>query len=149
MSGKQRVLILCTGNSARSQMAEGLLRHLAGTLFEVFSAGITASLVRPPAIVVMREVGIDISAHHSKSVDVFLDQKFDYVITVCDNANERCPIFPGEAKRIHWSIDDPVGPGNEQTQLAAFRLARDDLQKRISDFIDEQVETGHGAVSRP
>ena len=136
----RRVLILCTGNSARSQMAEGLLRHLAGDRFEVFSAGIVSSFVRAPAIAAMHESGIDISGHHSKSVDDFLDQHFDYVITVCDHANERCPIFLNEAKRIHWSIDDPVVPGNGQTQLAAFRLARDELQKRIGDFIDANVE---------
>lgn len=137
----KRVLILCTGNSARSQMAEGLLRHGAGDRFEVFSAGIVASFVRPPAIAVMREMGIDISGHRSKSVDGFIDQEFDYVITVCDHANERCPIFPGAAKRVHWSIDDPVVPGNEQTQLTAFRAARDELAKRIRGFIDEQTKS--------
>jgi arsenate reductase len=120
-------------------MAEGLLRHLAGDRFEVFSAGIAASFVRQPAIAVMQEIGIDISGHRSKSVDGFLDQTFDYVITVCDHANERCPIFPAEAKRIHWSIDDPVTSGNEQTQLETFRVARDELQMRISDFIDERT----------
>ena len=132
-----RVLILCTGNSARSQMAEGLLRHLAGDRFEVISAGISASFVRQPAIAVMQEIGIDISGHRSKSVDDFLDQKFDWVITVCDHANKRCPVFPAKAKRIHWSIDDPVVSGSEQTQLAAFRIARDELQKRISAFMAE------------
>jgi len=137
MINQQRVLILCTGNSARSQMAEGLLRHLAGDRFEVFSAGIVGSFVRQPAITVMQEIGIDISGHRSKSVDEFVDQEFDYVITVCDHANERCPIFPAKAKRIHWSIDDPVVSGSEQTQLAAFRVARDELQKRISAVIAE------------
>ena len=135
-----RVLILCTGNSARSQMAEGLLRHLAGNRFEVSSAGIVASYVRPPAIAAMQEIGIDISGHHSKSVDDFLDQEFDYVITVCDHANERCPIFAGETKRIHWSIDDPVVPGNEEAQLAAFRVARDELRKRIEAFVSRENE---------
>jgi len=137
MINQQRVLILCTGNSARSQMAEGLLRHLAGDRFEVFSAGIVGSFVRQLAITVMQEIGIDISGHRSKSVDEFVDQEFDYVITVCDHANERCPIFPAKAKRIHWSIDDPVVSGSEQTQLAAFRVARDELQKRISAVIAE------------
>ena len=108
MTTKQRVLILCTGNSARSQMAEGLLRHDAGDRFEVFSAGVEASFVRPQAIAVMREIGIDISGHRSKSAEEFTDQEFDHVITVCDNANERCPAFPGKTKRIHWSFDDPA-----------------------------------------
>src|SRR5580658_5580850 len=99
MPGKKRVLILCTGNSARSQMAEGLLRHDAGERFEVFSAGTRPSQVRPEAIFVMREVGIDISGHRSKGVDEFADQSFDYVLTVCDRAKESCPIFPGQATR--------------------------------------------------
>ena len=96
MPDKKRVLILCTGNSARSQMAEGLLRHDAGDRFEVFSAGTKPSHVRPEAIAVMRELGIDISGHRSKSVDEFAGQSFDYVLTVCDNAKESCPIFPGK-----------------------------------------------------
>lgn len=143
MAKKQRVLMLCTGNSARSQMAEGLLRHLAGDCFEVFSAGIAASFVRPQAIEAMREIGIDISSHRSKSLDDFLDQEFDYVITVCDHANQRCPILPGAAKRIHWSIDDPVVPGDEQTQLETFRVARNELHKRIRAFIDEPPGSGN------
>ena len=137
MIKKKRVLIICTGNSARSQMAEGLLRHLAGDRFEVFSAGTFATFVRPQAIEVMEEIGIDISRHRSKSVDEFLDQYFDYVITVCDNANQRCPIFPGAVNRIHWSIDDPVGFGSEAEELDAFRNARDDLRQRIGDFIKQ------------
>jgi len=99
-----RVLILCTGNSARSQMAEGLLRHDAGNAVEVFSAGTKPTQVRPEAIAVMREAGIDISGHRSKSVEEFAGQDFDCVITVCDNANEICPVFPAKTKRIHWSI---------------------------------------------
>src|SRR5437870_4526948 len=99
MSRKIRVLILCTGNSARSQIAEGLLRQLAGKRFEVASAGISPSAVRPEAIEVMREIGIDISSHRSKPIDEVLGQEFDYVITVCDNANEQCPTFPGKTKR--------------------------------------------------
>ena len=137
MTKKKRVLIICTGNSARSQMAEGLLRHLAGDRFEVFSAGTFATFVRPQAIEVMEEIGIDISRHRSKSVDEFLDQYFDYVITVCDNANQRCPIFPGAVNRIHWSIDDPAGFGSEAEELDAFRNARDDLRQRIGDFIKQ------------
>ena len=137
MIEKTRVLFLCTGNSARSQMAEGLLRDLAGDQFEVFSAGTIASFVRPQAIAVMSEIGIDISGHRSKSADEFLDDEFDYVITVCDQANQRCPVFSGPAKRLHWSIDDPVISGSENEQVAAFRRARDELHQRIREFIEE------------
>src|SRR6185369_17600255 len=104
---KQRVLVVCTGNSARSQMGEGLFRERGGDTYEVFSAGSKPSRVRPEAIAVMREIGIDISGHRSKSVDEFAGQSFDYVVTVCDNARDNCPLFPGGAKRIHWSLDDP------------------------------------------
>lgn len=138
MSGKEfkRVLILCTGNSARSQMAEGLLRHDGGDNFVVESAGLEPSLVRAEAIEVMRELGIDISGHRSKSVDEFAGQPFDYVITVCDNAKQNCPIFPAATQRIHWSIDDPAAVGgDEQTRLKAFRHARDELRGRLSRFI--------------
>lgn len=137
MTERKRVLILCTGNVARSQMAEGLLRHRAGDCFEVFSAGLAPSYVRPAAITVMNEIGIDISSHVSKSLNEFLDASFDYVITVCDYVNERCPVFPGPVKRIHWSIDDPVVHGPEEAQLAAFRRARDELQRRIQSFVDD------------
>ena len=140
MAEKRRVLILCTGNSARSQMAEGLLRHDAGDLFEVASAGVDPTRVRPEAIEAMRQIGIDISHHRSKSVDEFANQEFDYVITVCDNANEQCPIFPGETKRIHWGIDDPASvQGDEETKLAAFRSARDELRHRLSLFASATV----------
>ena len=136
-----RVLILCTGNSARSQMAEGLLRHDAGDTYEVFSAGTKPTLVRPEAIQVMREVGIDISGHRSKSVDEFEGQNFEYVITVCDNAKESCPIFPAKTKRIHWSVEDPAAvQGSEEERLAAFRLARDELRARLKAFGQGHVE---------
>ena len=138
MADKKRVLFVCTGNVARSQMAEGLLRDLAGDRFEVFSAGLVPSYVRPNAIAVMNEIGIDISHHRSKSLDEFLNTPFDYVITVCDHASQRCPVFPGPAKRIHWSIEDPVGFGSEEAQLDAFRHARDDLHQRISGFISSE-----------
>ncbi len=137
MIDKKRVLILCTGNSARSQMAEGLLRHgdCGGAMFEVESAGVEPSHVRSQAIEVMREIGIDISAHRSKSVDEFAGQDFDYVITVCDNANERCPVFPGNAKRIHWSFDDPAAAeGDEAARLAVFRRVRDEIRERLREF---------------
>ncbi|MGH9932848.1 MAG: arsenate reductase ArsC, partial [Pyrinomonadaceae bacterium] len=133
----RRVLILCTGNSARSQMAEGLLRHHGGESFTVESAGIEPSFVRSEAIEAMREIGIDISGHRSKSIDEYTGQPFDFVITVCDNAKQNCPIFPGAARRIHWSIEDPAAVhGAEQTRLAAFRAARDDLRERSRKFIE-------------
>jgi len=132
MFRKQRVLILCTGNSARSQMAEGLLRHEAGDRFEVFSAGISPSYVRSEAINAMRELGIDISGQRSKSVEEFTGQEFDYVITVCDNANEHCPVFPGTTQRIHWSFEDPAATvGDEATRLAVFRRVRDDIRVKL------------------
>ena len=132
---KKRVLIVCTGNSARSQMAEGLLRHVAGDRFEVESAGTIASFVRPQAVAVMAEIGIDISGHRSKSLDEFLDQPFEYVITVCDNADESCPAFPGKAKRIHWSFDDPAGAtGSDDDVLEVFRRVRDEIGSKLADF---------------
>lgn len=135
MNDKKRVLILCTGNSARSQMAEGLLRHIAGERFEVESAGTVKSFVRPQAISVMAEIGIDISSHRSKCLDEFLGTPFDYVITVCDNANESCPVFPGKASRIHWSFDDPAGvEGDETAVLAVFRRVRDEIKEKLTSF---------------
>ncbi|HEV2350344.1 MAG TPA: arsenate reductase ArsC [Terriglobia bacterium] len=131
-----RVLILCTGNSARSQMAEGLLRHDAGRSYEVFSAGTKPSQVRPEAIAAMREIGIDISPQRSKSVDEFAGQEFDCVITVCDHARESCPVFPVGTKRIHWSVEDPAAvTGSESEKLAAFRHIRDGLRARLRDFV--------------
>jgi len=136
-----RVLILCTGNSARSQMAEGLLRHDAGNVYDVFSAGTKPTRVRPEAITVMQEAGMDISGHRSKSVDEFAGQDFDYVITVCDNAKESCPIFPAKTQRIHWSIEDPAAvQGSEEERLAAFRLARDELRARLKAFAQGHKE---------
>lgn len=129
MSQKQRVLILCTANSARSQMAEGLLRADHGDRFEVESAGSRATAVRPEAIAVMAEIGIDILGHRSKVVDEFADQRFDYVITVCDNARETCPVYPGHANRIHHSFDDPAAQtGSEAERHAAFRRVRDEIR---------------------
>ena len=135
MTVKKRVLILCTGNSARSQMAEGLLRHDGGERFEVFSAGVSPSRVRPEAIEAMREAGVDISGQRSKSVEEFAGQAFDYVITVCDNAREHCPVFPAGATRIHWSFDDPAAAeGNEAARLAVFRRVRDEIRARLGEF---------------
>ena len=141
MTDQTRVLILCTGNSARSQMAEGLLRHDGGGAFAVESAGLEPSFVRPEAIEAMGEIGIDISGQHSKSLDKFIGQPFDYVITVCDNAKENCPIFPGAKRRIHWSVEDPASVGGtDETRLKAFRAARDDLRERLSKFIESAKE---------
>jgi arsenate reductase len=136
---KKRVLIICTGNVARSQMGEGLLRHFGGDRFEVFSGGLVPSYVRPNAIAVMNEIGIDISHHRSKSLNEFVDEPFDYVITVCDHAAQYCPTFPGEAKRIHWSIKDPVVIGDDDAQRDAFRAARDDLKSRIQEFVSQET----------
>jgi arsenate reductase len=133
---KKRVLILCTGNSARSQMAEGLLRHDAGDVFEVESAGTEPGTVRPEAIAAMREFDIDIRGHRSKHVDEFDGQRFDYVITVCDNAKESCPVFIGATKRLHHSFDDPPPPsvGTEDERMAIFRRVRDELREYLRKF---------------
>ncbi len=136
MTSHKRALILCTGNSARSQMAEGLLRHDGGGKFEVHSAGTKPSLVRPEAIAAMRELGIDITGHWSKSVEEFSGQEFDYIFTVCDNARDNCPVFPGSATRIHWSFADPAAvEGDEETRLAAFRRIRDEIRARFAEFL--------------
>jgi len=140
MNNRKRVLILCTGNSARSQMAEGLLRHLANDRFQVASAGVSPAQVRPEAMAVMREINIDLSDHRSKSVDEFLGQEFDYVITVCDNAKEQCPVFPGHTQRIHWSFDDPAeAQGDEHARLAVFRRVRDEILARLRLFVESQT----------
>ena len=139
---KKKLLVLCTGNSARSQMAEGLLRHEGGDRFDVFSAGTKPSRVRPEAIAAMREIGIDISGHRSKPVDEFVEQDLEYVITVCDNAKETCPVFPGTVKRLHWPFVDPASvEGPENVRLAAFRKIRDQIHGRIMVFLngDESV----------
>lgn len=134
MPEKKRVLILCTGNSARSQMAEGLLRHDHGDRFEVESAGVIKSFVRPQAIKAMSEVGIDISGHRSKAADEFVGQHFDYIITVCDNAKETCPFFPGNAERIHHSFIDPAeAQGDEEALRAVFRRVRDELREWLGE----------------
>ena len=129
---KRRILFLCTHNSARSQMAEGLLRALGCDRFEVASAGTEQTRVRPEAITAMQELAIDISGQSSKTLERFLHQEWDEVITVCDSANESCPVFPGARQRRHWSIDDPSGvTGSDEERLAAFRRARDELRSHI------------------
>ena len=140
MTDRKRVLILCTGNSARSQMAEGLLRDMAAARFEVASAGVAPTQVRPEAVEAMREIGVDISQHRSKSIDEFIKQPFDYVITVCDNANQQCPVFGGDSKRLHWSVEDPAAiEGDDEKRLDAFRDARDDLRKRLRRFLNDEA----------
>lgn len=128
---KKRILILCTANSARSQMAEGILRHLAGDRFEVFSAGTRASLVRLEAIAACAEIGIDLSTHRSKNVDEFLNQPIDIVITVCDHAKEVCPIFPQGPRMLHWGFPDP------EPTLESFRLIRDQILSYFKAHLDE------------
>jgi arsenate reductase len=135
MGDPKKVLILCTGNSARSQMAEGLLRHDAGERFVVESAGTKPSHVRPEAIAVMKELGIDISGHRSKSVDEFEGTEFDYVLTVCDKAKENCPVFPGHANRLHRNFEDPAATeGSEAVRLAVFRRVRDEIRNYLRGF---------------
>lgn len=141
MKPKKRVLILCTGNSARSQMAEGFLRDLGSDHFEVESAGVEPSAVRPEAIKAMREIGIDISSHRSKSADEFVGQPFDVILTVCDHAKETCPVFPGQALRLHHSFEDPPAAGAEEdeTTMRSFRRVRDEIGEYIREFIREHA----------
>jgi arsenate reductase len=132
------VLFLCTHNSARSQMAEGLLRHLAGDRFEVASAGTEATSVRPEAIEAMAELGVDISGQSSKTLERYLEDPFDQVVTVCDDANEACPVFPGAKSRLHWSFRDPSrAEGSEEERLEVFRKVRDEIQGRIREELIE------------
>ena len=129
---RKKVLFLCTHNSARSQMAEGLLRQLAGDRFGTYSAGTEATGVRPQAIKVMNEIGIDISGQQSKTLEKYIGQPFDYVITVCDAANEACPVFPGAKQRLHWSFEDPAAAvGSEEERLRVFRSVRDNIKEHI------------------
>ena len=133
---KKKVLFLCTGNACRSQMAEGILRHLAGDQFEVFSAGTHPTRVHPLSIKVMEEWGIDISHHTSDHVDDYLDKDIDIVITVCDSAKELCPTFPGKVERIHWSIPDPFsGWSDSDAFLSRYRNTRNLIRDHIEEFL--------------
>ena len=137
---RQRVLVLCTHNSARSQMAEGLLRALASDRFDVASAGTEATRVHPLAIRAMDELGIDLRGHSSKTIDRLLAEPWDYVITVCDSANERCPLFPGRTTRLHWSFEDPsAAMGSEDERLAVFRQVRDAIAARLRGWVAERI----------
>lgn len=132
---KKRLLFLCTGNSCRSQMAEGFLKHIGGDKFEAYSAGVNPTQVNPLSVKVMDEVGIDISGQRSKSVAEFQNQQFDYVVTVCDNAKQTCPIFPGECEKIHWNLEDPAqAQGSEDDKIAFFRKIRDEIRQKIEGF---------------
>lgn len=133
-----RVLILCTGNSCRSQMAEGFLRAMGGGRFEAHSAGVAPSPVNPMAVQVMREVGVDISGQRSKNVAGYLGQHFAYVITVCGNAAKNCPIFPGPSIRLHWPFDDPAeAAGSEAQRLEVFRRVRDEIAEQLRRWLAE------------
>jgi len=136
MPGVKKVIFLCTGNSARSQMAEGLMNHLSHEEWKVQSAGIFPSYVHPLAIRVMEEIGIDISQQTSKSMNQFLNEVFDYIITLCDEAAQSCPTFPGQGKRLHWSFQDPAAAiGTIEERLAVFRRIRDEIKTKIEDFL--------------
>jgi len=135
---KRKVLFLCTGNSCRSQMAEGLLRHLAGDHFEVVSAGTHPVGLNADAVEVMKEIDINISGHRSKRVDEFLGQQFDYAITVCDRAKETCPIFPSAAALLHWSFEDPAAvEGAREVRRAVFQRVRDEIADHVKSFLNE------------
>ena len=133
------MLFLCTHNSARSQMAEGFLRALAGDRFEVASAGTEARGVNPLAVRAMAETGVDISRQTSKTLDRFVGEPWDHVITVCDSANETCPVFPAASTRVHWSFDDPsAAPGIEAERLAVFRRVRDEIKTTLESWLERQ-----------
>jgi arsenate reductase len=136
---KTRVLFLCTGNSARSQMAEALLRRHCGNLFEVYSAGLAPKEIHPYTRQVLAEVGIDMAGQHAKDLSVYLGRMhFGYVITVCSRAEEQCPIFPGMGVRLHWSFEDPASaPGAEEEVLAVFRRVRDEIEARVITWLQE------------
>jgi len=141
-----RVLFVCTHNSARSQMAEGFLRHLGGDAFEAASAGTEPGALNPLTVEVMAEEGIDISGQRAKAVDDFVRQRFDYVITVCDDAREACPFFPGAARRLHWSLPDPsAASGSREERLSVFRAVRDEVRRRVEEFLTDGTQ---GAETR-
>ena len=137
---KKRVLFLCTNNSCRSQMAEGIANHELEDKIEAYSAGTTPTAVNPRAIQAMKEIGIDISGHRSKVMDEFADQHFDYVITLCDSANEQCPLFFGGVKKMHLGFDDPAAAaGSDEEIMAAFRKVRDEIKARLIEFFTNEL----------
>ena len=139
-----RILVLCTGNSCRSQMAEGFFRHYGKGRIDAYSAGLAPKRVHPMAIAVMHEVGIDISTNTSKHLSEYLDQQFDYVITVCDNAASNCPVFPGAGTKLHWPFDDPAdATGTEEQVLATFRRVRDEIGIRTKNWLEKSGVLTH------
>lgn len=135
---KKKVIFICTGNACRSQMAEGLLRNISGESFQVFSAGSHPSRLHPASIIVMNEIGIDISFHESESIDKYIHSEIDIVITVCDNAQKLCPTFPGNVELLHWSIEDPYhGWSANDEDLPPYRITRDELIRRITSFLEK------------
>jgi arsenate reductase len=146
---KERVLFLCTHNSARSQMAEAWLRALAGDRYEVASAGTETTRVHPLALRAMAEAGVDLAGHVSKTLDRFVGERWDWVITVCDAANEACPVFPGAARRLHWSFDDPSrAAGDDEAQLAVFRRVRDEIRARLAGWLAGRGLLGTETIAR-
>lgn len=142
MSERVRILVLCTGNSCRSQMAEGFFRHIGKGTIDVESAGLSPSIVNPSAIRVMREAGIDISGHTSDPVEKYIGREWDYVITVCGNAEQQCPVFPGKTTRLHWPFDDPAhAEGSEEEVLGVFRRVRDDIGGKIAEWVKANVKS--------
>ena len=140
MPKKEKIIFICSGNACRSQIAEGLMRNLANDKFEVYSAGAHPTKVHPAAITVMNEVGIDISFHTSDPISLFINESIDMVVTVCDNAKKACPVFPGKAERIHWSIEDPFQRwGSDPGDLVNFRRTREDLNARIKNLIKSRL----------
>jgi arsenate reductase len=136
----KKILVLCTGNSCRSQIAEGYLRHFANGRAEVFSAGVETHGVNPRAITIMKEDGIDISSHTSNNVNKYADIPFDLVLTVCDNAKERCPYFPTNAKKFHHNFADPAkATGSETEIMAEFRHVRDEIKAYCKKFIEDNL----------
>ncbi len=144
---KQRVLFLCTGNSCRSQMSEGLARHLKGDVIEAYSAGTVPKTLDPRAVTVMKEIGIDISSHYSKHVDDLGPVAFDYVVTVCGHANENCPFFPGKTKVIHVGFEDPpllaLNAGSEEEALSYYRRVRDEIRSYIESLPESLYKSGY------
>ena len=147
MAGMKGVLFLCSGNSARSQMAEGFMKQLGTGRWEAQSAGVFSSYVHPLAIRVMEEAGIDISEQASKSMDQFLNEKYDCVITLCDHAAKFCPAFGGQGKRLHWSFDDPAAAiGTIEERLVVFRRVRDEIKANIEAFLKTESSDLTSAV---
>ena len=143
---KPRVLFLCTANSCRSQMAEGMLRKLGGDQFEVASAGAQASRVNPDAVRAMKEIGIDISTHRSKDASEFRGQNFTYVVRVCDRAKETCPIFPGAFRYYDWGLDDPAAAkGTDEERMEVFRRVRNQIEARVKEFIAKESQAAASA----